>query len=164
MDRLTYSFNRETKQRYHPAIVAAMELARKKMDRYYGLTDNSQIYRIAMVLHPGLKFKYFEEEGWDEVWIETAGVLVRREYCANYEKDVSSGVNASPAKPTGYMSFGSLRIRTRTTESELEQYLSSSPVQLGEGEDPMQWWVKNKHVYPNLHRMALDFLSVPGLY
>ena len=28
--------------------------------------------------------------------------------------------------------------------------------------DPLKWWYDNRHVYPTLHRMALDYLSIPG--
>jgi len=48
MDTLTNTLNPETKESYHPSILAAMKLARKKMDRYYSLTDDSAPYRIAM--------------------------------------------------------------------------------------------------------------------
>ena len=50
MDRLNVSLNRQTKANYHVAIMAAMKLASKKLNRYYSLTDNSSIYRIAMGL------------------------------------------------------------------------------------------------------------------
>ena len=28
--------------------------------------------------------------------------------------------------------------------------------------DPLRWWNNNRHVYPTLYRMALDYLSIPG--
>ena len=28
--------------------------------------------------------------------------------------------------------------------------------------DPLKWWHDNRHVYPVLYRMALDYLSIPG--
>jgi hypothetical protein len=48
MDRLENTLNAKTNTKYHSSILAAMKLARKKMDRYYGLTDLSSTYRIAM--------------------------------------------------------------------------------------------------------------------
>jgi len=30
--------------------------------------------------------------------------------------------------------------------------------------DPLKWWIANKHIYPNLSRMSLDFLSIPGMF
>jgi hypothetical protein len=43
--------------------------------------------------------------------------------------------------------------------SEVEEYLRK-PVE--NVKDPLKWWVANRHIYPNLHRMALDYLSIPG--
>jgi hypothetical protein len=82
MDRLTNSLNQQTRNAYHPSITAAMKLARKKMDQYYLLTDSSNAYHIAMVLHPGMKLEYFRNQSWEEEWIEQAGTLVREEYHA----------------------------------------------------------------------------------
>jgi hypothetical protein len=48
MDRITDSLNPQTKELYHPSILAAMKLACKKMDHYYSLTDDSAVYRLAM--------------------------------------------------------------------------------------------------------------------
>ena len=28
--------------------------------------------------------------------------------------------------------------------------------------DALAWWYEHKNVYPRLHRMALDYLSIPG--
>jgi hypothetical protein len=48
MDRIDSSLNPRSKQVYHSSIRAAMKLARKKMNRYYSITDLSSTYRIAM--------------------------------------------------------------------------------------------------------------------
>ena len=28
--------------------------------------------------------------------------------------------------------------------------------------DPLKWWFNNRRLYPNLSRMAQDYLSIPG--
>jgi hypothetical protein len=43
--------------------------------------------------------------------------------------------------------------------SEVDEFLRK-PVE--NVKDPLKWWVANRHVYPNLYRMALDYLSIPG--
>ena len=48
MDRLTSGLHPSTKRIYHISIIAAMKLTRKKLDRYYSLTDLAAPYRIAM--------------------------------------------------------------------------------------------------------------------
>ncbi|KAH9916620.1 uncharacterized protein BXZ73DRAFT_53702 [Epithele typhae] len=51
------------------------------------LTDSTEAYRIAMVLHPSFKLEYFKTHHWQDNWIETAKGLVRDEYDLNYKRD-----------------------------------------------------------------------------
>jgi hypothetical protein len=162
MDRITSNLNTRTGKAYHPSLTAAMKLARKKMDHYYSLTDSSDVYHIAMVLHPGMKLEYFRNQKWEGEWIEQADTLVRREYAAKYEKAVDE-LNTAPSNNSntdnGFASFGNLSITTCPRVSEIQEYLSL-PVE--NVKDPLKWWIDNKYIYPNLHRMALDYLSIPG--
>ena len=48
---------------------------------------------------------------------------------------------------------------SRTRRNKLDEYLQL-PVE--NVKDPLKWWVNNRKVYPNLSRMALDYLSIPG--
>ena len=42
---------------------------------------------------------------------------------------------------------------------ELDRFLSTDPEHVT---DAIGWWYEKRHVYPRLHRMALDFLTIPG--
>jgi hypothetical protein len=161
MDRITNHLNHQTGKAYHPSLAAAMRLARKKLDRYYSLTDSSTIYRIAMVLHPGMKLEYFRNQKWEEDWIEEAENLVREEYVVTYEKAAKDPHAETTKAPNTneFTSFGDLSVTTAPRPNEIQEYLSH-PV--NNVKDPLKWWVDNKNLYPNLHRMALDYLSVPG--
>lgn len=163
MDVLNAHSHALTFKPYHSAIKKAIELAQKKMNRYYSRTDESHIYRIAMVLHPGLKVQYFRKQKWLEEWIETAKALTREAYDANYKKETSP---VDPTRPTKRSPFGNFSVAATTDEDELDAYLGSRTEPLDEDEDPyaaIKWWTMKKHIYPNLHRMALDYLSIPGL-
>ena len=48
MDKLNNHLNPATKKPYHPAIQAAVKLARNKLNWYYSMTDLSSAYQIAM--------------------------------------------------------------------------------------------------------------------
>ena len=61
--------------------------------------------------------------------------------------DFATFLNISVTRHVGYWT------------SEVDEYLRK-PVE--NVKDPLKWWVANHHVYPNLHRMALDYLSIPG--
>jgi hAT family C-terminal dimerisation region len=85
-----------------PAIRASLGLAKKTLNRYYTMTDLSDVYRIAMgtyfqtslamcsyiisvVLHPRHKLAYFASAGWQQEWIDTAKSLVYDEFKRSYE-------------------------------------------------------------------------------
>jgi len=44
---------------------------------------------------------------------------------------------------------------------ELERYLSTDPEHIT---DVCAWWHEQRLEYPRLHRMALDYLTIPGVY
>ena len=46
-------------------------------------------------------------------------------------------------------------------KDELTQYLKCPVENI---KDAFAWWVKNRAVYPRLSRMALDYLSIPGMF
>lgn len=163
MDRLTSHLNPKTGKEFPAALVEAMKLARKKMNRYYSLTNNSIAYRIAMVLHPGMKLEYFRNQNWEGEWIEVAENLVYDEY-AKYEKPTTDDLDQDSAQmkeanDKGYASFGNLSVTTQLRQNEVQAYLSL-PVE--NVKDPLKWWYDNRFVYPSLHRMALDYLSIPA--
>ena len=87
------------RSRFEAPICTALGLTKKTLNRYYNLTDSSELYRIAMgmyhfilslsmyadvcdyaVLHPRHKFAYFKNAGWEDEWIKTAERIVRKEY------------------------------------------------------------------------------------
>ncbi|KAE9388706.1 hypothetical protein BT96DRAFT_835879, partial [Gymnopus androsaceus JB14] len=39
----------------------ALSVGKKTLNKYYSLSDDSHIYRIAMVLHPSFKLSYFDD-------------------------------------------------------------------------------------------------------
>jgi hypothetical protein len=44
---------------------------------------------------------------------------------------------------------------------ELDRYLSTDPEHVT---DAFAWWYEKRSVYPRLHRMALDYLTIPGKF
>lgn len=44
---------------------------------------------------------------------------------------------------------------------ELERYLSTDPESV---EDVLLWWHGKRATFPHLSRMALDYLSIPGMF
>jgi hypothetical protein len=164
----------------HPAIRSAMLLAQSTMNRYYSKTDLSIVYRIAMgtlftlilhnetahrfqVLHPGLKLQYFHHRKWRDSWIKTAGQLVRNEFDTN-DKLLAED-QAVPEETTTLEDFNDFEAfvigGTDRVHDELEEYLGL-PVE--KVNDPLKWWWDHCAAYPALSRMALDYLSAPGMF
>jgi hypothetical protein len=44
---------------------------------------------------------------------------------------------------------------------ELDRYLMADVEHIT---DPIMWWYERRVTYPRLSRMALDYLSIPGMY
>jgi hypothetical protein len=106
----------------NPAVRVALAMGKKTLNRYYDLTDSSEVYRIAMskffveyimtyspsttVLHPRHKLAYFAAAGWEPDWVATAREIVRDEFDRSYPaQDVEeiSDVNQA-VKPPEVMS------------------------------------------------------------
>ncbi|KAF8229873.1 hypothetical protein L208DRAFT_1284689, partial [Tricholoma matsutake] len=53
-------------QTLSPDIKASLELGKRTLNWHYSLTDSSEVYCVAMVLHPCHKLSYFRMAGWEE--------------------------------------------------------------------------------------------------
>ncbi|KAI0279785.1 hypothetical protein BC826DRAFT_869450, partial [Russula brevipes] len=80
MDRIDAMLKDSALEPLCPSVKCTLSFARKHMDKYYSKTDLSNVYRIAMVLHPQLKLKYFQQHGWSKLWVNTAENIVREEF------------------------------------------------------------------------------------
>lgn len=112
------------------------------------------------VLHPGLKLQYFLHRKWKDAWIKTAEQLVRDEF-DNYRSPVEiSGPDSATSEDfTDFADFA-LENMVIKVRDELEEYLAL-PVE--KVKDPLKWWWDHRKAYPALSRMALDYLSCPGM-
>lgn len=87
--------------KYSSAIRASLALGKAHLNKYYNMTDQSEVYRIAMskcpssnfliqlqiflkVLHPRHKLQYFRKANWDETWITTATEIIHDEFVRGY--------------------------------------------------------------------------------
>ncbi|KZT31351.1 hypothetical protein SISSUDRAFT_971525, partial [Sistotremastrum suecicum HHB10207 ss-3] len=54
------------------------------LNKYYSKTDESVMYRVAMVLHPKYKLEYFRAKKWKKKWIKQAEAIVREIWKRDY--------------------------------------------------------------------------------
>jgi hypothetical protein len=97
----------------HPCVRVAAARGRAMLNKYYGLSDDSNMYRIAMhklliiftlqlrpqlifsVLHPKYRSAYFMKAGWPLDWIKTAEDLLRSQW-RDYYRPSSIETNVVP--------------------------------------------------------------------
>ena len=48
-------------------------------------------------------------------------------------------------------------------QDEITLYLSTS-TGTEDVSDGIRWWCRKKEIYPQLSRMAIDYLTIPGMY
>ncbi|KAJ2921688.1 hypothetical protein H1R20_g15399, partial [Candolleomyces eurysporus] len=135
-DELTKSIKDE---KLNVSLCSALALGVDLLNKYYSLTDELEVYQIAVVLHPSYKLRYFKKAGWSSTWIQTA------EEIAN--KVVSSSSDSSS--------------KDEELLLELDHYLAPKVVK--DIKDPLAWWHKNWGSYPRLWRMARDYLTIPAM-
>ncbi|KAL1940908.1 hypothetical protein VTO73DRAFT_7544 [Trametes versicolor] len=68
-----------------PAVRAAAKRGRAILDKYYSYTDDSVIYRIAMILNPRYKREYFHLREWPTEWVNEAVKIARDEWQTYYK-------------------------------------------------------------------------------
>ena len=51
---------------------------------------------------------------------------------------------------------------TDSYSQEFRKYIMEEVMKLKKGSDVLMWWKSNSRKYPNLSRMARDYLAIPG--
>jgi hypothetical protein len=73
--------------------------------------------------------------------------------------------NLQPSSSSSENIFDDLPALSAPPESdlrdELDRYLSTDPEHVT---NALAWWHEKRFVYPRLHRMALDYLMIPGAF
>ena len=89
--------------KYERSIQAALAIGKKLLNKYYDMSDHSELYRIAMgmsihhwnpflplinrvflVLHPSHKLEYFRTAKWEDDWVKAVEDIVRAEFERTY--------------------------------------------------------------------------------
>ncbi|POW22791.1 hypothetical protein PSHT_00837 [Puccinia striiformis] len=158
---------------YPPALRNACRLGLKITNKYYSLTDNSPLYRIAIILHPSFRDEYFKLANWEPEWITEAIRLAREMWVSFYKpKPVESTPSSSSSnnRPKTSMLAGlgsAAAARGGILSSDpLDIWLAGGLILDGdEPVNPLKWWSQQKRAGNNhggLVQMALDVLSCPA--
>jgi hAT family C-terminal dimerisation region len=139
------------------------------------------------VLHPRHKLVYFSKAGWEAAWIQTAREIVRDEFDRSYppksdQGEVGEVAEAPRRKVRQFLTINSCSQQnscaqqnssnifdnlpaltaplTAELSDELDRYLGTNPEHT---DDALAWWAEHRKTYPRLSRMALNYLSIPGM-
>ncbi|KNE95440.1 hypothetical protein PSTG_11293 [Puccinia striiformis f. sp. tritici PST-78] len=162
-------------ERYPPALRNACRAGVIITNNYYSLTDSSPIYRIAMVLHPSFKDKYFKLAKWPKSWIDEAIDLTRDMYNTWYKPKqptpATDEVSKRPPRPpqTGVLAglgAAALARSAGATTDPIDVWLSGGLV-LDEGApvNSLKWWAEQKrggNTHNWLLQMALNVMCCPA--
>ncbi|OCF79082.1 hypothetical protein I204_01027 [Kwoniella mangroviensis CBS 8886] len=139
-------------------------IASNLMSSYYSKTDQSLIYRLAILLHPSMRMKHLKDQKWLQSWQDQAEKLLRDVY-ATYESDDQGPIAASsPAEYWG-PTLSVPDDEDQLQEDPVGQFINGSR-STGKNcafVDPLHFWhCKMEDNYANLRRLALDVFSTPG--
>lgn len=138
-----------------------------KLNKYYNKLDLSPAYYAATILHP--RYNHYLDAAWAEKpdWLESSNRNFQSLW-AKYKSlpkprtkpifkpnDIDDAID-SFIDPSGV---------TDNEEDEYESWKRSEPV-AAKGSDsannPIKYWVSLEDRYPNLSKLAIDMLSIPG--
>jgi hypothetical protein len=152
--------------REYRMLATGVNLAWKKLDQYYQMTDQSPVYVAAVVLHPAYTWKWLRSE-WKnrQDWITISEAAVRNFWLSGY---ANLTVEPLPtAEATAWMDAAlSSDEDGDISAPEIDEY--SRWCVEGRVPDvyhPLEFWSKAriKHSYPRLSRMARDLFTIPAM-
>jgi len=165
MDYVLERFEATKEQYKDDAIMAPMlNSGWAKLDKYYHLTDESPAYVAALVLRPGYKWAYVNAQ-WQPGWVTEAKAAMQKLWEDFYKpQGIPSQPPPSPnsTKQNRFEAWSRKHTITTDFDDEYARYCASDVIPVS---DSKGWWMEEtqQKVYPNLSRMALDFLSIPAM-
>ncbi len=116
---------------------------------------NNDIVIFASILDPRLKLEFFEK--WDNFQ------EIKEKFECNFNTNYKSyAISCDVSKTQESNSFTqSLYKKQKVNENdELKTYFEKSLEDYST--DPIVWWNKNKDCFPNISKMAFDYITIPA--
>ncbi|KAE8212669.1 hypothetical protein CF327_g3711 [Tilletia walkeri] len=167
----------------------AAERGRKVVLKYYGFSDQAEIYRLAVLLHPNCRKRFLEAMKWEKDWIVCAEDILRSNFNDFYRiapedssQDVGVDEDGKDGDDDEDMAVKAMERQHQLKRNEAEEidpvenwFSGSAPlvkIDYGNGKkmkkvfvDPLDWWWKEKakgNEWMGLADMALDVFSCPA--
>ena len=129
----------------------------KKLENYYNVS--SEICTAATILDPRYKTSpYEDDENPNSIDVKRITDQVELEFKTLYFME--NNIANAPSPNTSLFFKKKRRKNCETATEEFRRYLSAPDCDLDC--NPLEWWKVNASSFPNLSRMARDYLAVPG--
>ncbi|EJD41569.1 hypothetical protein AURDEDRAFT_127071 [Auricularia subglabra TFB-10046 SS5] len=159
-----------------PIMRVAAIVALEVVGKYYALSDDTEVYRISMIMCPQRKLHWFHKNKWRPDDIVEARRVAIACWNASYKGDApelspSAPSTAAAKKKRAAQSVYALEDSdddepcARGQQDTIEAYLDSPTVDYNAVKSYgglMQYWEAQRKVTPRVAQMALDFLSAPA--
>lgn len=137
----------------------------QKLQKYYELSDESHAYVTALILNPRRKWKWLEKKWLDQpTWLRDAKRKVQRLWEVEYQSTEST-INTSSSRKTTNQFYIDLYDSDDDTFSLNDEYEIYCSTPLINTYDALKWWQEEtqQKTFPNLSKMAIDYLSIPAM-
>jgi hypothetical protein len=142
----------------------ALNAGWQKLEFYYNKSDVTPIHRAAVLLHPRMKWRWFERYwAFKPDWIEDARAAIR-ELWLQYKDLPLQADDAIATAADSTLLQDEWSTDYCEDMDQLQQYEQEAYPQYPQTFDsPMDYWIGKRKLWPQLARMALDIYSTPAM-
>jgi hypothetical protein len=151
-----------------PFMASRVNSAWSKLDKYYTKTNDSAAYTAALVLDPCMKWEYITST-WQPEWIPDAKAQVIKLW-KKYRPSSDSTTISTEVEQSNRNIFITWKhqqsARRADNTDEYFRYIREPPVPQDHiKQGACSWWLeeRQRRLYPNLSKMALDILTIPAM-
>lgn len=147
-----------------PDICGGAAVAKAKLIKYYSATDSTSLYAVATAMHPKMRFWWWTKEKWEQQWQDQAQNSVREVWRTRYkntQENTTSEIHQTAQDPKDDdddPEDNLLSLEMTHEGDELEEYVGTRMIKA----KTLEFWAKSEVTYPNLSRMAKEYLGIPA--
>ncbi|CAB5205209.1 unnamed protein product [Rhizophagus irregularis] len=157
LDKLEDEYDkRESEKGEENEVVVALNKSIEKLKQYYASTG-ALIYTVATVMDPRFKLQYYKDNKWEDSYIQEAKRQVFELWKSTYK---GNSADDDESCEDDDELFGYIFKKRKLDKDELSIYLDEKVIP--RKTDILAWWKAHEVEYPNLSKMAHDYLSIPA--
>ncbi|CAB5175595.1 unnamed protein product [Rhizophagus irregularis] len=157
LDKLEDEYDkRESEKGEENEVVVALNKSIEKLKQYYASTG-ALIYTVATVMDPRFKLQYYKDNKWEDSYIQEAKRQVFELWKSTYK---GNSADDDESCEDDDELFRHIFKKRKLDKDELSIYLDEKVIP--RKTDILACWKAHEVEYPNLSKMARDYLSIPG--